>query len=152
MKANVVVPQFVAAFPKPILEGVLYIALDDNLAAHLCCCGCRTKIVTKLSRVDWVLTSSAPGIVTLNPSIGNWNHPCQSHYFIRNNRVIWVGKMSARQVARGRAKSQAGRDQYYGVSGIISEPTPTLDPAPLCSESSCPPEPLLERLLRWLAR
>ena len=27
--------------------------------------------------------------ISLTPSIGNYEFPCQSHYFIRHNRVEW---------------------------------------------------------------
>ncbi|WP_408015250.1 DUF6527 family protein [Rossellomorea arthrocnemi] len=26
--------------------------------------------------------------------MGNWSHPCQSHYFITNNKVVWAGPIS----------------------------------------------------------
>ena len=28
----------------------------------------------------------------LYPSIGNWQFPCRSHYWIRRNRIIWAGR------------------------------------------------------------
>lgn len=31
--------------------------------------------------------------VTLSPSIGNGAYKCRSHYFIRENSVVWLGKM-----------------------------------------------------------
>ena len=30
------------------------------------------------------------GTVSLRPSIGNWQLPCRSHYFIVRNRVVWA--------------------------------------------------------------
>lgn len=151
MKAVTITPQFVEAFPKPLKEGVLYVSAKHGLAAHLCCCGCKTKIVTKLSPVDWVLTTPKPGVVTLHPSIGNWNHPCQSHYFIRDNRVVWVGKMTAPEIARGRALSRAARDRYYGGASIDAE-RPSARPATAEPAIRAPSrEGWIIRFLHWLA-
>ena len=36
----------------------------------------------------WKL-SETDGEVTLHPSIGSFNLPCRSHYFIRGNTVVW---------------------------------------------------------------
>ena len=32
------------------------------------------------------------GRIWLSPSIGSWSLDCQSHYYIRGNQVIWLGK------------------------------------------------------------
>jgi hypothetical protein len=30
------------------------------------------------------------GLVSLHPSIGNYQIPCKTHYIIRDNEVIWL--------------------------------------------------------------
>jgi hypothetical protein len=41
-----------------------------------------------LKPADWQLTFDGK-TVSFHPSIGNWNFPCRSHYWIRNNRAGW---------------------------------------------------------------
>jgi Leucine-rich repeat (LRR) protein len=38
--------------------------------------------------------------VSLSPSIGNWNHKCKSHYFIRNDKVIWASEFTDSQIEK----------------------------------------------------
>ncbi|MDE5759047.1 MAG: hypothetical protein K2H85_10620 [Allobaculum sp.] len=66
----------------------MYISLLYGIATHLCACGCRNKIVTPLSKNGWTLTYD--GKISLSPSIGNYEIPCKSHYFITNNKIEWV--------------------------------------------------------------
>jgi hypothetical protein len=51
--------------------------------------------------------------VTLRPSIGNWDHPCRSHYLITRNKVEWARSMSAAQVESGRVQDEAMREAYF---------------------------------------
>lgn len=78
----------VERIPHVLVEGVLYVCLECQVAVHLCACGCGEKIVTPLGKDGWHLWLR-DGIATLNPSIGNFNIPCKSHYFITNNKVRW---------------------------------------------------------------
>jgi hypothetical protein len=112
LKAISITPQFVEFIPSTLQDGVLYISQKYGTAAHKCCCGCGIKIVTPITPTDWRLTVSG-NEVTLHPSIGNWNHPCQSHYIIRSNRVIWVGTMTQQQINRGRERDRAIKKAYY---------------------------------------
>jgi hypothetical protein len=56
---------------------------------HKCGCGCDNEVVTPLSPSDWQLTFNGEAI-SLFPSIGNWSFSCRSHYWIKNNEVVWV--------------------------------------------------------------
>lgn len=67
---------------------MLHISLRYATAVHLCACGCRRKVVTPLKPAGWRLIFD--GAVSLDPSIGNWQYPCRSHYYIRSNRVEWL--------------------------------------------------------------
>lgn len=78
----------VERIPHVLVEGVLYVCLECQVAVHLCACGRGEKIVTPLGKDGWHLWLR-DGIATLNPSIGNFNIPCKSHYFITNNKVRW---------------------------------------------------------------
>lgn len=81
-------PVYVNIMPIQIEEGKLYISLLYGTAAHLCACGCGNKIVTPLNKNGWTLEYD--GRISLSPSIGNYELPCKSHYFIINNKIEWV--------------------------------------------------------------
>ena len=112
MKLSTICPKFVEFIPRELEQGVLYISERYQTASHLCACGCGVKVVTPLSPVDWRLHKDQAGLVTLHPSIGNWNHPCRSHYWIRKNRIQWAGSMTAGQIERVKAKDIADKARY----------------------------------------
>jgi hypothetical protein len=85
--------KFVEFIPSEIEENVLYISIEYDVAKHKCACGCGAIIVTSLSPARWRLTYDGE-TVSLSPSIGNWSHPCKSHYFITNDKVVWAGSIS----------------------------------------------------------
>lgn len=93
MKRTTIIPQFVELMPREIQDGVLYISQKYSTASHNCCCGCGMKVVTPLSPARWQLHCEG-NLVTLFPSIGNWNFSCRSHYWIKRNRVVWAGAMT----------------------------------------------------------
>lgn len=98
-------PEFVEFIPAQLAPGVLYISKRYSTASHLCCCGCGLEVVTPLNPAKWRLIES-DGSVSLNPSVGNWSFPCQSHYWISGNRVQWAGAMSAERVAAVKARDR----------------------------------------------
>jgi hypothetical protein len=112
MMRTTMTPEFVELIPKALTEGTLYISTKYATATHLCACGCGTKIVTPLKTGFWKLARHGE-LVSLYPSIGNWNHPCQSHYFIERNGVKWAGAMSKGQIAKGRARDEAFLNRRY---------------------------------------
>lgn len=96
--------------PSKLDPGVLYVAKAFGAAAHLCACGCGTIVRTPLDR--WSLTESRKG-PSLNPSIGNWQEPCQSHYWITRGQVRWAGKWTPEQIAAGRLGEEERRRAHY---------------------------------------
>jgi len=89
--------EFVKSIPRPMVDGILYVSVEFATVGHKCCCGCGNEVFTRLSPKDWQLTYDGRSI-SLNPSIGNWNFPCQSHYWIKNNRVVWDRKWSKAKI------------------------------------------------------
>lgn len=87
---NSLVPEFVEFLPMNLEEGKLYISMKYCTAVHLCACGCGERVVTPLQPNGWKL--SFDGVVTLRPSIGNFEYPCMSHYFITDNKIQWLPK------------------------------------------------------------
>lgn len=98
--------------PKELKPGVLYVSEEFGAAAHLCACGCDSKIRTPLGPTEWAFeqTDSGP---TLYPSVGNWQQPCQSHYWIYRGDVIWSDKWTPEQISAGRRYEEVRRHAYY---------------------------------------
>ena len=80
--------KFVDHFPETLTDGVLYVSIPFATVTHACCCGCGEEIVTPLTPIGWKLTYDGE-TVSLCSSVGNWQLPCRSHYWIRANQVIW---------------------------------------------------------------
>ena len=104
--------EFVEFIPDDLKEQTLYISIMYCTAVHKCCCGCGREIVTPLSPTAWQLIFDGK-TVSLYPSIGSWNLPCQSHYFITKNKVVWASKWTKRQIATGRSREATTREKYY---------------------------------------
>lgn len=122
--------QHVDSMPKVLEPEILYVSLKYGTAAHLCPCGCGEKIRTPLGSVDWRLTDGKLG-PSLYPSIGNWQKPCRSHYWIRNGKIVWAGDWSEDEVLEGRRREELRAQAHYEA----------LD----CQESG-----YFSRLKRWL--
>lgn len=65
-------------------------------AKFQCPCGCKEQIILSLSnqiKPSWkVSVNNVEGKtkVTLYPSVDITGRKCQSHFFIENNKIIWV--------------------------------------------------------------
>lgn len=96
MKCTRLETRFVSHIPDQLEEGVWYVSLDYAVATHLCCCGCRSEIVTPFTPKGWKVTFDGESL-SLWPSVGNWKLPCRSHYVIKNNQVIEIPERFGRQ-------------------------------------------------------
>ena len=123
MKINQLKVQSPDFIPEEIQEGILYVSMAYSTASHKCACGCGQEVVTPFSPTDWKLTYDGEGI-SLFPSIGNWSYPCRSHYFIRNNKIVWAKGMSAEDIELGRLQDRDRKEKHYhsehGTDGIRS--------------------------------
>ena len=130
MKPDIVLRhRFVEFIPDTLEDGIVYVSMAYATVTHKCCCGCGEDVVTPLSPTDWKLTFDGRTI-SLNPSIGNWGFACQSHYWIRNNRVVWAQLMSADEIDAGRAYDRAAKGMYYsdfGITGVSPNTSETTD-------------------------
>ncbi|MGO9165621.1 MAG: DUF6527 family protein [Candidatus Sulfotelmatobacter sp.] len=104
--------EFVENAPESLRDGVLYISTKYGSAIHKCCCGCGNEVVTPLSPVEWSLIFDGES-VSLEPSIGNWDFPCRSHYWITRNKVRTAFPWSREKVEAGRAREKAAMKQYH---------------------------------------
>lgn len=104
--------KFVDNIPKELEDGVLYISMEYATAIHKCPSDCGEEIVTPLSPTDWQLSFDGQS-VSLYPSIGNWNLPCQSHYWITNNEIVWAPKWSKKRIEHGQNREKSEKENYY---------------------------------------
>lgn len=90
--------KFVDTIPRAdsVKEDCLYISVKYNMTTHQCACGCGTIVPLPISPADWSLAYDGEH-VSLNPSVGNGALACRSHYFIRDNQIVWLPKMSEEQ-------------------------------------------------------
>jgi hypothetical protein len=112
--------RFVEFLPDDLDEGVFYVSMIYAIAEHRCCCGCGEKVVTPLSPTDWSLSFDGK-TVSLRPSIGNWNFPCQSHYWIRDSEVIPAARWTREQIEAGRSQNRRRKDAYYEDDKAVLE-------------------------------
>jgi hypothetical protein len=112
MKIERIRLELVELMPSTLEPGVLYVSRKYRTAAHLCACGCGEKIRTQLGPLGWKFTSERSG-PSLYPSIGNWQKPCRSHYFIRRGQVVWSTALSEAEVLYGRQAELKHRDAYF---------------------------------------
>lgn len=111
-KVTALTHEFVDFIPDRLQEAKLYISLEYATVAHKCCCGCGKEVVTPLSPTDWKLSFDGQ-TVTLDPSVGNWSFPCQSHYWVRNNSVQWAPRWSKERIEKGRVHDRLAKEQYF---------------------------------------
>ena len=104
--------QRVQYMPKELKPQVLYVSEEFEIAAHLCACGCGSKIRTPLGPTEWSFEETDGG-PSLNPSVGNWQQPCQSHYWIHRGEIRWADKWTPEQIAAGRRHEEQRRQTYY---------------------------------------
>jgi len=107
--------EWVKLLPPEMKAGVIYVSLEYGSAAHLCACGCGFKVVTPITPIDWKLVFDGETI-SLYPSIGSWNLPCRSHYWIRRNRILWAPRWSEARVQRARNHERALEERVFEPS------------------------------------
>lgn len=158
MRTNHIRPLFVEFIPEHLEEGVLYISQRYRTCSHKCCCGCSEEVVTPLSPSEWELTREGD-VVSLWPSVGNWEYACRSHYVIQRNRVRWAGPMTARQVANVKrrdaadiarmvAQRNAAKDRMTQL--VADEALQPLVPLAPATRNAPPARRWRSRFLSWL--
>lgn len=98
--------------PKVLEPGLLYVSEEFGAAAHLCACGCGTKVRTPLGPTEWRVEETSEG-PTLQPSVGNWQQACRSHYWIWRGRIEWSGNWTQAQIAAGQRREEQRRHAYF---------------------------------------
>ena len=117
-------PEFVEEIPASPEPGKLYVACRYRAVIHLCACGCGAKISTPLHPTGWRISFDGD-TVSLHPSVGNWSEKCQSHYHIRDNQVLWGGRISRSRVRDIRRQRDWELDRYYNLKEDGTPPSPS---------------------------
>jgi Family of unknown function (DUF6527) len=138
--------RFVQYIPKELQPGVLYISIEFATAAHSCCCGCGEEVVTPFTPHDWHMTFDGE-TVSLWPSIGNWDYPCQSHYIVRRNRVIEARPWTDDEIAAGRRKDKAAKAEFYEL-----HVGPNEGQSSVAAMADLKSNPLFSRIKNWFGR
>ena len=121
-RLNAIRHEFVEFMPDVLDDGVLYVSIPYAIAVHKCCCGCGNEVATPFSPTDWRLIFNGES-ASLDPSIGNWSFPCQSHYWIKSGRVVWATRWSAAEIAAGRSRDRINKEEpLRGPGSRLSEP------------------------------
>ncbi len=111
--------EFVESLPESaqMVDGVVYVSVEYDVAAHRCMCGCGSEVVTPFSPARWTMSYDGR-CVSLHPSVGNWGSECESHYWLRSGQVIWSRHFSQDEIAFIRRKDVADlADGYSDDSG-----------------------------------
>lgn len=104
--------EFVEFVPSDIESEKVYVSMQYTTAVHKCFCGCGCEVVTPLSPTDWKLIFDGQTI-SLSPSIGNWSFKCKSHYWIKNNRVVWAESWSDEKIYTNRFYDKINKNYFY---------------------------------------
>lgn len=118
---------FVENIPEELEDGRLYVSIEHATAVHNCACGCGTEVVTPLSPTDWAITYDGE-TASLDPSIGNWDFQCRSHYWVQKGRVKWAGSWSKERIEAGQAADRKAKRHYYDEPDSPPVITPTTEP------------------------
>ncbi len=111
-RRTILTHEFVEFIPDVLDEGTVYVSIPYATVAHKCFCGCGNEVNTPLSPTDWRLTFDGETI-SLYPSIGSWNLPCESHYWIERDRVRWAPKWSKAEIDEGRRRDRLAKEKYF---------------------------------------
>jgi Family of unknown function (DUF6527) len=112
MRVSTFEHRFVEYVPAALEEGVVYVSTTYATVVHRCACGCGTKVVTPLSPAEWTVSFDGESI-SLSPSIGNWQFPCRSHYWIRRNTVRWAASWTSQEIAAADRRDADDLDRYF---------------------------------------
>lgn len=111
---TVISHEFVDFIPEVLEDYKIYISIPHSTALHKCFCGCGNEVVTPISPVWWTVCFDGTSI-SLDPSVGSWQLPCKSHYWITRSRVEWAPMWSGQRIKAQRTSDKALRNDYFNV-------------------------------------
>jgi hypothetical protein len=135
--------EFVRFIPDKLDPGIVYVSTEFATASHSCLCGCGVEVITPLTPTDWELHFDGETI-SLHPSIGNSTFACQSHYWIKRNRIHWTRPWTMEQTRRGRAIDAVSKERYFEERDAESVAVKSGNEKGVTGQS------LWQRIMRWL--
>ena len=105
-RLKAITPKFVEYIPtegKDLIPGIVYISMKHNMVVHRCPCGCRGLSEFMLDPIRFRMEYDGSN-VSFDPSIGNSNLKCRSHYWIRKNQIQWCDPMEDWETKRARRR------------------------------------------------
>lgn len=109
--------EFVDLLPPNLVDGVVYISIEHRTIVHNCCSGCGERVVNGIGPAEWKVVFDGETI-SLHPSIGNGALACNSHYWIRNNRVVWARTLTAEQTRKSQLSDRDDIAEHYKPSRL----------------------------------
>lgn len=97
----------VAKTPSVLEDGIVYVNVEFELASMNCACGCGHKIVLLCPDGHTVVNDG--GFATIVPSIGVWDSPCRSHFFVTRGEVDWSNSWSEERI---KSSMRAQRERH----------------------------------------
>lgn len=111
-ESDLLILEYVEFIPSLLKPGVLYVSIDYGTSAHLCPCGCNSKVILPITPPNWELEVEN-NVVSVEPSIGNWELPCQSHYWISNGKIVWAEKWSKTKIEESRLQKFKNLKSFF---------------------------------------
>ena len=96
----------VERLPAVLDNNVVYVSEEFELAALKCACGCGHQVNLLLG--DGHTVNDVQGLADIWPSIGVWDAPCRSHFWIQSGRVLWAAQWSDAEI-HGAMEQQLSR-------------------------------------------
>lgn len=112
MKQSSFSHEFVEFIPSMLDDGILYVSIPYATVVHLCACGCGNKVVTPINPAQWQLLYDGES-VSLSPSLGNWQFPCRSHYWVRHDQIRWARPWTDEEIAEGHRRDAQDLESYF---------------------------------------
>lgn len=112
--------EFVDLLPPVLKDGVVYISIEHRTIVHNCCSGCGERVVLGIGPAEWALTYDGETI-SLNPSVGAGALTCNSHYWIKKNKVAWVKPLTATQTKESQLADREAAVAHYAE---VDQPLP----------------------------
>jgi hypothetical protein len=144
-RVQILTHEFVEYVPEELKDGVVYVSIPYATVIHKCCCGCGREVVTPLAPAQWSVTFDGKSI-SLYPSIGNWNLPCKSHYWIKQNRVLWAAQWSEQQIAAAQRQDAAAVAHQFAVEQRSDQRTEPV----VAARPTKRKEGRISRFVKWL--
>ena len=71
-------------------EKIIYISDEYGISGHRCICGCGELTIMPIGKNEWNYQVDESERLSMQPSVGNYQLPCKSHYIIQKGGANFV--------------------------------------------------------------